>query len=53
MFENVGTYLQQLSEEKDISIDLLKEVIESIIVLALKKKYGEDLEDMKDMLKMV
>ena len=43
MFENVGTYLQQLSEEKDISIDLLKEVIESIIVLALKKKYGEDI----------
>ena len=43
MFENVGTYLQQLSEEKDISIDLLKEVIESTIVLALKKKYGNDI----------
>ena len=43
MFENVGTYLQQLSEEKDISIDLLKEVIDSIIVAALKKKYGSDI----------
>ena len=43
MFENVGTYLQQLSEEKDISIDLLKEVIDSIIVAALKKKYGNDI----------
>ena len=43
MFENVGTYLQQLSEEKDISIELLKEVIESTMVLALKKKYGNDI----------
>lgn len=42
MFENVGTYLQLLSEEKDISIDLLKEVIESTMILALKKKYGND-----------
>lgn len=43
MFENVGTYLQQLSDEKDISVDLLKEVIESTMVLALKKKYGNDI----------
>ena len=43
MFENVGTHLQQLSEEKDISIELLKEVIESTMVLALKKKYGNDI----------
>lgn len=42
MFENVGTYLQLLAEEKDISIDLLKEVIESTMILALKKKYGND-----------
>ena len=42
MFENVGTYLQLLSEEKDISVDLLKEVIESTMILALKKKYGND-----------
>lgn len=42
MFENVGTYLQLLAEEKDISIDLLKEVIESTMILALKKKYGSD-----------
>ena len=42
MFENVGTYLQMLSEEKDISIDLLKEVVESVMVLALKKKYGDN-----------
>lgn len=43
MFENVGTYLQQLSDVKDISIELLKEVIESIMILALKKKYGNDI----------
>lgn len=43
MFENVGLYLQQLSEEKDISIDLLKEVIETTMTLALKKKYGNDI----------
>ena len=42
MFENVGTYLQILSEEKDISIDLLKEVVESVMILALKKKYGDN-----------
>ncbi|MEI0530959.1 transcription termination factor NusA [Brachyspira pilosicoli] len=42
MFENVGTYLQMLSEEKDISIDLLKEVVESVMILALKKKYGDN-----------
>ena len=42
MFENVGTYLQMLADEKDISIDLLKEVISSTIILALKKKYGSD-----------
>lgn len=42
MFENVGNSLQLLSEEKDISIDLLKEVIESTMILALKKKYGND-----------
>ncbi len=42
MIENVGTYLQLLAEEKDISIDLLKEVIESTMILALKKKYGSD-----------
>ncbi|WP_300369852.1 transcription termination factor NusA [Brachyspira sp.] len=43
MFENVGTYLQQLSDEKDISVELLKEVIESTMILALKKKYGNDI----------
>ena len=43
MFENVGTYLQQLSDEKDISIELLKEVIASTMELALKKKYGNDI----------
>lgn len=43
MFENVGMYLQQLSEEKDISIELLKEVIEATMILALKKKYGSDI----------
>lgn len=43
MFENVGLSLQQLSEEKDISIELLKEVVESTMVLALKKKYGNDI----------
>lgn len=43
MFENVGTYLQQFSDEKDISIDLLKEVIESTMILALKKKYGNNM----------
>lgn len=43
MFENVGTYLQQLSDEKDISIDLLKEVIASTMKLALEKKYGKDI----------
>ena len=42
MFENVGTHLQMLSEEKDISIDLLKEVVESVMILALKKKYGDN-----------
>lgn len=43
MFENVGPSLAQLSEEKEISIELLKEVIESTIILALKKKYGSDI----------
>ena len=43
MFENVGTYLQMLADEKDISIDLLKEVISSTMILALKKKYGNDI----------
>ncbi|WP_157151918.1 transcription termination factor NusA [Brachyspira sp. SAP_772] len=42
MFENVGTYLQMLSEEKDINIDFLKEVVESVMILALKKKYGDN-----------
>ncbi|MCZ9885395.1 hypothetical protein OFP59_01030 [Brachyspira hyodysenteriae] len=37
MFENVGTYLQQLSDEKDISVELLKEVIASTMELALKE----------------
>ena len=41
MFENVGTYLQQLSDEKDISVELLKEVIASTMKLALEKKYGK------------
>ncbi|MEI0557203.1 transcription termination factor NusA [Brachyspira intermedia] len=44
MFENVGTYLQQLSDEKDISVELLKEVIASTMELALKKKYGDDIK---------
>lgn len=44
MFENVGTYLQLVSDEKDISIDLLKEVIASTMELALKKKYGDDIK---------
>ena len=44
MFENVGTYLQMLSDEKDISIELLKEVIASTMELALKKKYGDDIK---------
>ena len=38
MFENVGTYLQQLSDEKDISVELLKEVIASTM------KYGDDIK---------
>lgn len=44
MFENVGTYLQQLSDEKDISVELLKEVIASTMKLALEKKYGKDID---------
>ncbi|AEM22183.1 putative transcription elongation factor NusA [Brachyspira intermedia PWS/A] len=44
MFENVGTYLQLVSDEKDISVDLLKEVIASTMELALKKKYGDDIK---------
>ena len=42
MFENVGMILEQLSEEKDISVDLLKEVVEHSMIQALKKKYGGD-----------
>ena len=42
MFENVGMILEQLSEEKDISVDLLKEVVEHSMIQALKKKYGSD-----------
>ena len=43
MFENVGHNLQLLSEEKDISIELLKEVIEQTMILALRKEYGNDI----------
>lgn len=43
MFENVGAILQQLSDEKEISVDLLKEVIEHTMVQALKRKYGADI----------
>lgn len=40
MFENVGQMLEQLSEDKDISIDLLKDVVSHTMLQALKKKYG-------------
>ncbi len=40
MFENVGLMLEQLSEDKDISIDLLKDVVSHTMLQALKKKYG-------------
>lgn len=39
MFEHFGEYLNQLSEEKDISLDLLREVVEETLKQALKKKY--------------
>ncbi len=40
MFENVGLMLEQLSEDKEISIDLLKDVVSHTMLQALKKKYG-------------
>lgn len=40
MFENVGSSLVELSEDKGISIDLLKEAVSSAMILAMKKKYG-------------
>ncbi len=43
MFNNVGIHLKQLSEEKGINIDLLTEIIESTIILALRKKYEDSL----------
>ncbi|MBI4976362.1 MAG: transcription termination/antitermination protein NusA [Spirochaetes bacterium] len=43
MFENFGEHLGQLSEEKEISRDLLKEVVQETITKALQKKYGEDI----------
>ncbi|MEK6794324.1 MAG: transcription termination factor NusA [Spirochaetota bacterium] len=43
MFENFGEYLGQLSEEKEISRDLLKEVVVETLSKALTKKYGDDI----------
>lgn len=43
MFENVAENLQLLADSKGINIDLLKEIVESTITLALRKQRGEDI----------